>query len=83
MKKKRTLTKAISAAAACALLISAFGISASAAVVDENETVVTPRAIKKSAKSDNALGSSDLPARYSSVEQGYVSPVKTQHHNDC
>lgn len=83
MKKKRLLTKAISAAAACALLISAFGISASAAVVDENETAPTPRAIKNSAKSDTALGASDLPVRYSSAEQGYVSPVKTQHHNDC
>ena len=83
MKKKRSLTKAISAAAACALLISALGISASAAVVDENETVVTPRAIKNSAKNDTALGASDLPVRYSSAEQGYVSPVKAQHHNDC
>ena len=83
MKKKRLLTKAISAAAACALLISALGISASAAVVDENETVVTPRAIIESAKNDTALGSSDLPVRYSSVEQGYVSPVKDQRYNDC
>ena len=83
MKKKRSLTKAISAAAACALLISALGISASAAVVDENETVPTPRAIKNSAKNDTALGASDLPVRYSSAEQGYVSPVKAQHHNDC
>ena len=83
MKRNKLISKAISAVAACALLISAFGLSASAAEVDENDTLPTPRAVKKSAKSDAPLGSSNLPSYYSSVEQGYVSSVKSQNYNDC
>lgn len=83
MKRNKLISKAISAIAACALLISAFGLSASAAEVDENDTLPTPRAVKKSAKSDAPLGSSNLPSYYSSVEQGYVSSVKSQNYNDC
>ena len=83
MKRNKLISKSISAVAACALLISAFGLSASAAEVDENDTLPTPRAVKKSAKSDAPLGSSNLPSYYSSVEQGYVSSVKSQNYNDC
>lgn len=83
MKRNRFIRKMISGTAACALLISAFGISASAAVVDENENMPTPRAISKSAKSDTALGASDLPSYYSSVELGYTSSVKKQLYQDC
>ena len=84
MKRNKLICKAISVAAACALLVSAFGISASAAVVDEeNEKMPTPRAVERAAKNDAALGASNLPSRYSSVEQGYVSSVKDQNYNDC
>ena len=83
MRKNKNMIRALSAAAACALLIPAFGISASAAEINEDETFPVPSALAKASKDDAPLGTSNLPSAYNSVDLGYVSPAKNQKYNDC
>lgn len=81
--KKRLPYKVISASAVCALLVSSFGISASAAVIDEDVIISPPKAVLLDSKGGEKLGASDLPSYYSSADLGYVTSVKTQLYNDC
>lgn len=81
--KKRLPYKVISASAVCALLVSSFGISASAAVIDEDVIIPAPKAVLLESKGGEKLGAFDLPSSFSSVDLGYVSSVKTQLYNDC
>ena len=82
MKFKKILSSVISVTAVCAVFFSAYGFSASAAEIDEDEIISAPQTVLDSVSEGNAE-SSNLPSTYSSVDLGYVSSVKNQLYNDC
>ena len=82
MRCKKLLCSFISVAAVCSVLVSAYGFSASAAEIDEEEIISAPQAVLDSV-SEGDTSDSSLPSRYSSVDLGYVSSVKEQLYNDC
>ena len=72
--KLNPIVKIITVLSAAALLTGTVGVSASAVVIDEEETVAAPA---------ETVSSGDLPSYYSSLDEGYVTRAKSQNYNDC
>ncbi len=83
MKKNKKILKSVSASAVSALMILSLGFSASAAVIDEEETASAPPVTLAQSKSGEPVGAESLPSYYSSLDLGYVTEVKRQLYNDC
>lgn len=73
--KHNSLIKIITVLSAAALLTGALSVSAHAAVIDDDEAVSAAPAAESV--------SDDLPVRYSSLKEGYVTRAKSQNYNDC
>lgn len=72
--KLNPIVKIITVLSAAALLTGTVGVSASAVVIDEEETVAAPA---------ETVSSGDLPSYYSSLDECYVTRAKSQNYNDC
>lgn len=64
---------------ALSLITVTGSIAANAAVINDESTVMQ----SAGEQSDSFSTKSSLPSKYSSVEQGNVTSVKTQQYNDC
>lgn len=72
--KRRLFPILFSAVTAAAVLSGAFSLTAGAAVIDDSDAV---------AETVAATDADDLPSYYSSVNLGYVTPIRAQRFLDC